>query len=125
MRRVLVVDDDPAVARLTAEMLEAAGCRSETTNDPRAALRWLDAGRTYDMLLLDVVMPGGMSGLELAKEVQRRWPELPILLATGYATDEGALTGKFDLLRKPFTTLELTRTMTRLRIGAPASGAGG
>ncbi|WP_084698154.1 hybrid sensor histidine kinase/response regulator [Muricoccus aerilatus] len=122
--RVLVVDDDLAVARLTAGMLEAAGCRPETTNDPRKALRWLEAGRTFDMLLLDVVMPGSMSGLELAKEVQRRWPGVPILLATGYTADEGALTGKFDLLRKPFTALELTRTMTGLGIGAPAPGAG-
>ena len=71
------------------------------------------------------MMPGGMGGLELAREVQQRWPGLPILLATGYTADEGTLTEKFDLLRKPFTAIELTRTIMGLGIRAPALGAGG
>ena len=81
--RVLVVDDEAAVGRLAAGMLEGAGYRAEAVTGPEAALERLEGGERFDLVFSDVLMPGGMSGLDLAREVGRRWPDLPVLLATG------------------------------------------
>jgi CheY-like chemotaxis protein len=110
--RVLVVDDEEAVARLAAEMLEGAGYRAEAVTEPRAALERLEGGERFDLVFSDVLMPGGMSGLDLAREVGRRWPDLPVLLATGHPAD--AEQGWFPVLRKPYATLELARAVAAL-----------
>ena len=59
-----------------------------------------------------MLFPGGMSGLDLAREVERHWPDLPVLLATSDPAD--AAEGGFPVLRKPYATLELTRAVTAL-----------
>ncbi|WP_207541237.1 hybrid sensor histidine kinase/response regulator [Sabulicella rubraurantiaca] len=111
---VLVVDDDPGVSRLTVGMLEAEGHRVVAVTDPRVALERLDSGESFDLILSDVIMPGGMNGVDLAREIRRRWADLPILLVTGFAEDSDAILQEFPMLHKPFTTIELTQTIKSL-----------
>jgi PAS domain S-box-containing protein len=112
--RILVVDDDPVVGRLTVGMLEGSGHDAAATTDAGVALAWLGQGRKFDLVVSDVVMPGGMSGVDLAREVQWRWPELPVLLVSGYADDNHVAQHQFPMLHKPFTALELTLAIRAL-----------
>ncbi|MBB3951767.1 histidine kinase famiy protein [Aureimonas jatrophae] len=110
---ILVVDDRPDVAELARDMLEDYGYRVVVENAPREALRRLDEGQPADLLFTDLVMPGGMNGVALAREARRRRPRIKILLTTGYAetsierTDAGGL--EFELLNKPYGRQDLAR----------------
>ena len=85
--KALVVEDDNEVAMLTASMLEGLGCSVSRAVNAPAALAALESGHAVDLVLSDIVMPGGMNGIELARELKRRHPNLPIILATGYTDD--------------------------------------
>ena len=92
-------------------------------NGPEALSR-LETG-TFDIMLTDVVMPGGMSGVELARRAAALYPAMRILLASGYAGDEvdDELRGApWPLLRKPYSGDELFEALTRAC--ATRSGAG-
>ncbi|HEY9236672.1 MAG TPA: ATP-binding protein, partial [Phenylobacterium sp.] len=108
--RVLLVEDDAAVRAVVEGLLCDFGCQVEGAPDARTALRRLQANETFDLLISDIVMPGGMSGVELAEAAQNRDPELPILLTSGYAGDrlgQGAADLRWPLLRKPFRAEQL------------------
>ena len=81
---VLLVEDDREVAALTSEMLDSIGYEVTHVASPAAALGALANGRRFDVVFSDVMMPGGMSGVDLAREIKRRRPDMPIILATGY-----------------------------------------
>jgi CheY-like chemotaxis protein len=101
---VLLVEDDNEVAALTREMLCGVGFTVIHAASPDAALGALADARSVDFVLSDIMMPGGMSGLELAREIRRRKPTLPVVLTTGYA--EAAATmheGEFEVLLKPYS----------------------
>lgn len=111
--RILVVDDDPLIAMSTVDMLEDLGHQVIEAESATRALEILAAGERVDMIMTDHAMPG-MTGMELAEVVRRSHPQLPILLATGYAD---ALTeGEADLprLSKPYQQSELEREISRL-----------
>jgi two-component system NtrC family sensor kinase len=101
--RVLLVEDDVEVATVTAELLREIGFQAERVRDGQAALAALERDPTIELVMSDIVMPDGMSGLELARTLRQHRPELPVLLATGYsqyalqAVKEG-----FTLLEKPY-----------------------
>ena len=100
---VLVAEDDDQVREVAAEMLRDAGFRVLAAADGRQALALLERGEKVDVLFSDVVMPGGISGVELARRVRSSRPEIGILLASGYAAQE--LRGEapdFELLAKPY-----------------------
>jgi CheY-like chemotaxis protein len=103
-----VVDDDPAVRSIAADMLCDAGYEVVEASSGTAALDALEsAGDRVELVLADIVMPG-INGVELAAIVGRMWPGLPVLLMTGYA-DSGLLrkgAGR-EVLRKPFQAAEL------------------
>ena len=102
--QVLLVEDDNEVAALTREMLSCLGFSVVHVASPDAALGALANGRSVDIVLSDIMMPGGVSGLELAREIKRRQPNLPIVLVTGYAEAAASMEdGKFGLLLKPYT----------------------
>ena len=106
---VLIVEDEEDVRQLAAESLEEFGYRVLLANDASAAVSVLERD-TVDLLLSDIVMPGGMSGLELADQARRLRCELPVLLTTGYAEaiDRATACGSgIELLRKPFRPREL------------------
>jgi signal transduction histidine kinase len=106
--RILLVDDDADVREVTAAMLRGEGHEVVEAAGGRAAIALLAAGESFDLLLADYAMPS-MNGDELAREVRRQRPGLPILLITGFA-GAGSLAGTADLyrvLRKPFRKTEL------------------
>lgn len=110
--RILLVEDDLAVRKVTARMLGARGYRVLEAHDATAALHQLHLVRPIDLLITDVVLPG-VSGRELADIVRSTWPEIKVLFVTGY-TDDVVLKGKLmsdnvALLQKPFTAEALGR----------------
>ena len=95
---MLLVEDDNEVAALTREMLSSLGFSVIHVASPAAALGALANGRSVDIVLSDIMMPGGVSGLELAREIKRRQPNLPIVLVTGYAESAASMEdGKFAI----------------------------
>jgi signal transduction histidine kinase/ActR/RegA family two-component response regulator len=100
---VLLVEDNDEVAELTSEMLQGLGFRARRVASAAAALRLLEEGAAIDLVLSDIVMPG-MSGVELATELRRRHPDLPVILMTGYseAINDGTAFEGFKLLTKPY-----------------------
>ena len=106
--QVLLVEDDPEVAALTRELLTSLGFNVVRVGSADAALGALANSRDIDLVLSDVMMPGGISGLQLAREIRRRYPELPILLTTGYVESVADMNdGEFDVLIKPYTVESL------------------
>ncbi len=101
---VLLVEDDVEVAALTREMLAALGFSVIHASNPTAALAKISDARALEAVFSDIMMPGGISGLHLAREIRARHPTLPIVLATGYAeAGAGIRDGEFRLLLKPYT----------------------
>jgi signal transduction histidine kinase len=117
---ILLVDDDSAVREVTAAVLEENGYVVLQAGSGGAALDQLDQHAKIDLVLLDFAMPG-MSGAEAARQIQQRFPSLPILFMTGYA-DKTALgeIGEEGIIKKPFIDDELTTKVHAALIkGAP------
>jgi PAS domain S-box-containing protein len=100
-RVVLVVDDDPLVLASTVSMLEDLGHVVVGATSARQALEILRAGARADLVMTDQVMPN-MTGLQLAAELKQLRPDLPVLLATGYAEQGDLVSAGLPLLHKPF-----------------------
>ena len=101
---VLLVEDDDEVASLVTEMLRELGYEAMRVASAEAALGALADGRAVDLLFSDILMPGRMNGLDLAREARRRRPGLPVLLTSGYADEairEADRQG-IPVLRKPY-----------------------
>ena len=119
-RRILVVDDDELVLRGLSGILARLGHEVHRAASGAAALRVLARHDEIDLLVTDQLMPG-MTGAELAAAVRRRRPELPIILATGYAELEGVDESLFAArLVKPFDRARLESAV----VGAPATADG-
>jgi len=101
---VLLVEDDQEVSALTRELLKSIGFAVSDVVSAEAALDALGDGQHFDVVLSDIMMPGGVNGLQLAREIRRRHADLRVILTTGYveaAADMNA--GEFGLLLKPFS----------------------
>jgi PAS domain S-box-containing protein len=122
--RILVVEDDRDVAALALALLEQCGYESRLVDDPRTALALVDGGESFDLVFSDIVMPGGMTGLDLARMLRERHPEMPVLLVTGYSS--AAINPEahgYPLLTKPYTLQELCDAVARqLQESRPAIG---
>ncbi|WP_315785833.1 MULTISPECIES: response regulator [unclassified Bradyrhizobium] len=107
--RVLLVEDDEEVAALVSEMLRQLGFEVTRAASAAAALGALADGRAVDLVFSDVMMPGGMNGVELAREIQRRRGDMPILLTSGYsgAAVHAAREAGVRILPKPYRIDEL------------------
>ncbi len=105
--RLLIVDDEPTVARSIARALEFDGYEARVASGFDEAIVQIDA---IDLLLTDMQMPG-KTGLDLLLETQRRRPELPVAIMTAFASVENALSamqqGAYDYLLKPCHTEEI------------------
>lgn len=113
--RVLVVDDEPGLCELASLWLESLGCEVVTADSAAQALEQLRLA-PFDVLFSDVVMPGSMDGVDLAREAQRCWPHLKLILATGYSwRDIGALDFSVELLNKPYRKADLARVLAGLQ----------
>ena len=115
--RVLLVEDDDAVRGVTESLLSDLGCEVVSSVNAAAALERLEAGERFDLILSDIVMPGGVSGVELAQRVRRDYPDMPIVLTTGYGGDrlaEANETNGWPVLRKPFRADQLGAVMRQV-----------
>lgn len=127
---ILLCEDDEAVRAYSVEVLSELGYRVLPAGDGPSALAQLEkAQEEIDLLFTDVVLPGGMTGADLADAVHARKPELKVLFTSGYARDaivhDGRLDVGIDLLPKPFTYADLAARVRALldRPDAEAEGA--
>jgi PAS domain S-box-containing protein len=110
---VLLVEDNPDVASVSAMLLEQLGYAVRRVSDAEAALRDIELDG-IDLVFSDIVMPGKMDGLGLAHRLREMRPNLPILLATGYSEAAANVRGKFSILRKPYEIHQLSQAIARL-----------
>jgi CheY-like chemotaxis protein len=103
---ILLVDDNPTLRDVTRRHLIALGYHVSVAANGPAALGVLRSDEMFDLLFTDMVMPGGMSGYDLAEAALRLQPRLKLLFTTGYASDlSGEVDGQHDrqpVLRKPY-----------------------
>jgi len=116
------VEDNPDVLKVASQRLENLGYTVvEAESGPRA-VELLGSGAKIDLVFSDVVMPGGMSGFELARWVRRNAPAVPVLLTSGFAGDVArageAPAPELEILRKPYSSAELARALRRAIDGA-------
>ncbi len=108
--RVLIVEDDPLVLESARELFQSMGYSTVHAGDAADALRTLQRDGEFDVLFSDVMMPNGMSGLDLAREVRKGYPSIKIILASGFPqADE-----EFSIVGKPYRLADLAR---ELRMG--------
>ncbi len=99
---VLVVDDSAEVAQVTSSLFEHLGYNTVYRDSAEAALKVLDGGARFDLVFSDIVMPGAIDGVGLAREIRSRYPDLPVILTTGYSDAAQAVPPEMPILRKPF-----------------------
>jgi CheY-like chemotaxis protein len=105
---VLVVDDSADVAEVTSSLFEHLGYETIYRDSAEAALKLLEAGTKIDLVFSDIVMPGTIDGVGLAREIRSRYPNLPVVLTTGYSDAAKAAPSNLRILRKPFDTEALS-----------------
>jgi DNA-binding NtrC family response regulator len=121
-RRVLVVDDEASVCKSVSRILEREDLKVDEALSGKDALSMLEK-KEYGVVITDMMMPG-IGGLDLIRMVKERWPEISIIMITGYATIKTAVQaiklGAFDYIPKPFTPEELSgvavRAMERMKL---------
>ena len=111
---VLVVEDNPEVGRFATQTLAELGYHTVWATSAIEALRQIEKiPFRFEVVFSDVVMPG-MNGIELAKEIAKRRPDLPVVLASGYShvlAEEGS--HGFELLHKPYSVEQLSRILRK------------
>lgn len=122
---LLVVEDEPALRTLVSEALRRAGFDVLTAADPAEALECAST-QQIDLLVSDIVMPGS-SGIDLAQELRRRTPDLPVVFMSGYAEDSMlerlAVDSNTAFIAKPFRMAELIQIARALTDGAEPESA--
>jgi DNA-binding NtrC family response regulator len=118
-RRVLLVEDDANVADIIHQLLAQAGFACRLAINAAEAIAALESDK-FDVVLSDIVMPGGMNGVELARTIRTRWPRLPIVLATGYSAKADLSPGEFLVFQKPY---DADRLISALKASTVAGSA--
>jgi signal transduction histidine kinase/CheY-like chemotaxis protein len=111
---LLYVEDDPLVRETVLPALVFAGFEVTAVENGEQAVAALDAGQSFSRVFSDIVMPGQISGIELARIVRERYPHVPVLLATGYTERKVDLPG-VRLLAKPY---DIMQAISMLRGGS-------
>jgi PAS domain S-box-containing protein len=123
---IFVVEDDVLVRNFVTAQLQSLGYKTVSAGDSKAALEMIEAGQEFDLLFTDVVIPGGMSGRELADEIARRRPGVKVLYTSGYTDNAIVHHGKLDdgvmLLTKPYRRNQLAE-MIRKALNGGATAA--
>ncbi len=121
--KILIVEDDESVRDVASHMLKTAGFEVITAHNGSSGLREYKTNPDIDLVFSDVIMPGGMGGIELATKISELSPDLPILLATGYAEKE--LKDRIVdyknvvLVAKPYDTNELPDLINSMMLQHP------
>ncbi len=115
---ILIVDDEPDMLELAREYLSRFGHSILTAGDGPAALQIVSQHKHIDVIVTDIIMPGGMNGAELVQKVQKIMPSIKVIYSSGFPADALA-SKKFDiaassLLHKPYRLAELGNLMYRL-----------
>jgi two-component system NtrC family sensor kinase len=119
---VLLVEDNVEVAEVARVYLEQLGYQVRHAAGAQPALDLLESTGDVDLVFSDILMPGGMNGLELAEAVRRLYPKLPVLLTTGYSSSaQDALRRGFDVLQKPYNLAALESALREARNAQDAS----
>ena len=119
---VLLVEDDEDVALAAMTILGMIGYSAHHVPNAATALALLLGGERFDLMLSDIVMPGGMNGIELADKARQHFPWLPILLSTGYARPAAAMhQPSFEIIAKPYNAVSLLDAILRARQSAMAA----
>jgi PAS domain S-box-containing protein len=106
--RILIVEDDPMVREFAASTLVSLGYSVMCADEATEALRILETDSSFDLVFSDVVMPGPIDGHAMASEIGTHYPNLPVVLATGYADIESiTATSRCRPLAKPYTRRQL------------------
>ncbi len=117
MAKILVADDDSSMRHFLSMALRRAGHEVEAAEDGLSALRLLESGTSFDLLLSDIVMPG-MDGLELSKKAGALCPSLRVMFITGFAAvamnNSNHPDNKACVLSKPFHLKELVDQVENL-----------
>jgi PAS domain S-box-containing protein len=112
---ILLVEDNDEVREVTRQRLEGLGYTVIEAENGPAALARLEAGERVDLVFSDMVMSGGLSGYDVAREVRRRWPAVRLLLTSGYPGDilrqQSAEAQELRILRKPCSRHELAAAL--------------
>src|SRR4029079_2564555 len=119
---ILVVEDNPSVRKTVMRQLRDLGYRPVEAENGARALDLIDGGLTFDLLLTDVVMPGGITGYQLADQLRATRPDLKVLFTSGYneLAGAGAPAARIGpLLSKPYRKQDLGR-MIRSALDTPA-----
>jgi PAS domain S-box-containing protein len=121
--RVLLTEDSPQVRQFAKQLLSDLKCEVTEASNGEEALSALAQG-SVDVLFSDIVMPG-MSGIQLARTVQAKWPDVPILLTTGYSDEVLKGDAKdLEVLKKPYSIASLAAAIAMVSKGAPATADG-
>lgn len=118
--RVLVVEDNPGLRHIVLQQLRKFGYRAADVEDAPAAIAALESGDAVDLLFTDVMLPGGMTGIELAAVVRSRWPGTKVLLTSGFPEallDQPSSLPGLRLISKPYREEELVRTLRDVLAG--------
>jgi CheY-like chemotaxis protein len=115
--RILVAEDEHAVGAAIVTMLERAGYRVTHTASGDEAYSVFSKDPTFDLLLTDIVMPGKLQGTHLAQKIRHKWPDLPIVFMSGYASDahmncDGVKAGDIRLM-KPVRRADLLAALVK------------
>lgn len=101
--KVLIVDDNEDVREVAALIISSLGYEVLTAEDAAQALALIDRKHDIDLMVSDIVMSGGVDGVELARRARQVRPDLPILLMSGYPAKTGGVDDcEFPVLRKPY-----------------------
>ncbi|MCA1653361.1 MAG: GAF domain-containing protein [Sphingomicrobium sp.] len=113
---VLIVEDNASVGEFAAELLGELGFETSSASNAQDALRQLEQpGSDFDIVFSDVVMPG-MDGVEFGRKLRERWPQLPVVLTSGYSHVLAAGSNHgFPLLHKPYSVEALSRILAEAR----------
>jgi signal transduction histidine kinase len=107
--RVLLVEDDVRIQEVLVPALENLGFEMRIAHDAASALDSLAADANVDVVFSDIVMPGGKSGVDLAREINVKYPGLPVVLSTGYSETGSA---GYTTLLKPYEIRKLASVLT-------------
>jgi CheY-like chemotaxis protein len=122
-----VVEDDEMVLRTAAETVTDLGYHVLSAHNGREALQILKGSHTIDLLFSDIVMPGGINGVQLAIEARRLQPSLKVLLTSGYTAavlmDKHGLPKEFPVLGKPYRRDQLAANLRDIINGQAAQSS--